>query len=351
MVGNAIRSPGPDLAHIVRDCIKPQARAKTMGMDISELLRLNLLSPMVLAFFLGALAVWLKSDLTFPEGLYATLSLYLLFAIGFKGGVELSHTSVQAIALPALATLLLGLLTPVVAYFTARRYLRLDEANAAALAAHYGSVSAVTFLAALSFVQASGHRAEGFMPTLVALLEVPGVILGILLARRASRGGRLGEAIREVLTGKSVFLMVGGLWVGVLSGEEGMKKVEAFFVAPFQGALTLFLLELGMVAARRLADLRRLGVRLVLFGLAVPLLHGSVGLVLAKWAGLSLGGAVVLATMAASASYIAAPAAVRLALPQANPSLYLAAALGVTFPFNLLLGIPLYYATALRLWG
>ncbi|PZA07364.1 MULTISPECIES: sodium-dependent bicarbonate transport family permease [unclassified Meiothermus] len=320
-------------------------------MDVLELLRLNLLSPMVLAFFLGVLAVGLGSDLTFPEGLYTALSLYLLFAIGFKGGVELSHTPARAIALPALATLLLGLLTPTVAYLTARRFLRLDGTNAAALAAHYGSVSAVTFLAALSFVQASGHRAEGFMPTLVALLEVPGVIIGILLARRFSSGGRLGEAIQEVLTGKSVFLMVGGLLVGLLSGEEGMKKVEAFFVAPFQGALTLFLLELGMVAARRLADLRRLGVRLVVFGMAVPVLHGNVGLVLAKWAGLSLGGAVVLATMAASASYIAAPAAVRLALPQANPSLYLAAALGVTFPFNLVLGIPLYYAIALRLWG
>lgn len=320
-------------------------------MDALELLRLNLLSPMVLAFFLGALAVWLKSDLTLPEGLYAALSLYLLFAIGFKGGVELSHTSARAIALPALATLLLGLLTPAVAYFAARRFLRLDGVNAAALAAHYGSVSAVTFLAALAFVQASGHKAEGFMPTLVALLEVPGVIIGILLARRSSSGGRLGEAFREVLTGKSVFLMVGGLLVGVLSGEEGMKKVEAFFVAPFQGVLTLFLLELGLVAARRLADLRRLGWRLVAFGTTVPLLHGSLGLMLAKGAGLSLGGGVVLATMAASASYIAAPAAVRLALPQANPSLYLAASLGVTFPFNLVLGIPLYYALANGLWG
>lgn len=233
--------------------------------------------------------MWLKSDLTLPEGLYAALSLYLLFAIGFKGGVELSHTSARAIALPALATLLLGLLTPAVAYFAARRFLRLDGVNAAALAAHYGSVSAVTFLAALAFVQASGHKAEGFMPTLVALLEVPGVIIGILLARRSSSGGRLGEAFREVLTGKSVFLMVGGLLVGVLSGEEGMKKVEAFFVAPFQGVLTLFLLELGLVAARRLADLRRLGWRLVAFGTAVPLLHGSLGLMLAKGAGLSLG--------------------------------------------------------------
>lgn len=317
-------------------------------MDALELIRLNLLSPMVLAFFLGVLAVLLKSDLSFPEPLYATLSLYLLFAIGFKGGVELSKTSLEALLRPALATLLLGVLTPLLAYALARRFLRVRQEEAAALAAHYGSVSAVTFLAALAFVQAAGHRAEGFMPTLVAFLEVPGVVIGLLLARAR---GDLREAVREVLVGRSVFLMVGGLLVGFLSGEEGMAKVKAFFVDPFNGALTLFLMELGMVAARRLQDVRRLGARLLAFGTLVPLLHGGLGLLLGHWAGLSLGGGVVLAAMAASASYIAAPAAVRLALPQVSPSLYIAASLAVTFPFNLVLGIPLYYALGRVLWG
>ena len=223
-----------------------------------------------------------------------------------------------------------------------------DGKDAAALAAHYGSVSAVTFLAALTFVQAVGDAAPGFMPTLVALLEVPGIVVALLLAKR--REGRLGEALHEVLTGKSVVLLLGGLLVGLLSGEEGMKKVEAFFVEPFQGALTLFLLDLGMVAASRLSVLRQVGLRLVLFGVGLALFHGALGVYLGLLVGLGVGGAAVLGAMAASASYIAAPAAVRIALPEANPSLYLTASLAVTFPFNLVLGIPLYRALAV-LWG
>ncbi|AFH39439.1 sodium-dependent bicarbonate transport family permease [Thermus thermophilus] len=317
-------------------------------MDALELLRLNLLSPMVLAYFLGIAARLLKSDLAFPEALYTALSIYLLFAIGFKGGVELSHTPLAVVLLPALLTLALGLFRPFPAYLLARRFLRVGREDAAALAAHYGSVSAVTFLAALTFVQAVGDAAPGFMPTLVALLEVPGIVVALLLAKR--REGRLGEALHEVLAGKSVVLLLGGLLVGLLSGEEGMKKVEAFFVEPFQGALTLFLLDLGMVAASRLSVLRKVGLRLVLFGVGLALFHGALGVYLGLLAGLGVGGAAVLGAMAASASYIAAPAAVRIALPEANPSLYLTASLAVTFPFNLVLGIPLYRALAV-LWG
>ena len=317
-------------------------------MDALELLRLNLLSPMVLAYFLGVAARLLKSDLAFPEALYTALSIYLLFAIGFKGGVELSHTPLAVVLLPALLTLALGLFRHFPAYLLARRFLRVGREDAAALAAHYGSVSAVTFLAALTFVQAVGDAAPGFMPTLVALLEVPGIVVALLLAKR--REGRLGEALHEVLTGKSVVLLLGGLLVGLLSGEEGMKKVEAFFVEPFQGALTLFLLDLGMVAASRLSVLRQVGLRLVLFGVGLALFHGALGVYLGLLVGLGVGGAAVLGAMAASASYIAAPAAVRIALPEANPSLYLTASLAVTFPFNLVLGIPLYRALAV-LWG
>ncbi len=317
-------------------------------MDTLELLRLNLLSPMVLAFFLGALARWLKSDLTFPEALYTALSIYLLFAIGFKGGVELSKTPLSALLLPALATLFLGLFRPLTGYALARRLLRVGRADAGALAAHYGSVSAVTFLAALTFAQEVGHRPEGFLPTLVALLEVPGIVVALLFAKRG--GGRLGEALREALTGKSVVLLLGGLLVGLLSGEAGMERVKAFFVDPFYGALTLFLLDLGMVAASRVSALRQVGLRLVAYGTLLPLFHGALGAYLGHLVGLSPGGATVLGAMAASASYIAAPAAVRIALPEANPSLYLTASLAVTFPFNLVLGIPLYHALAV-LWG
>lgn len=318
-------------------------------MDVLELMRLNLLSPMVLAFFLGAAARLLDSDLSFPEALYTALSIYLLFAIGLKGGVELSKTPLALIVGPALATLLLSVVRPVSSYFLARRFLKVDRVEAAALAAHYGSVSAVTFLAALGFVRAAGDLAEGFLPTLVALLEVPGIVLALLMARR--RGGAPREAVREVLTGKSVVLLVGGLLVGALSGEEGMKKVEAFFVAPFQGALTLFLMDLGMVAAARLHSLRQTGLRLVPYGVGLALVHGVVGVYVGRLAGLSVGGATVLGAMSASASYIAAPAAVRISLPEANPTLYLAASLTVTFPFNLILGIPLYHALARALGG
>lgn len=318
-------------------------------MDALELLRLNLLSPMVLAYFLGIAARLLKSDLAFPEALYTALSIYLLFAIGFKGGVELAHTPLAVILLPALITLALGLFRPFPAYFLARRFLKVGREDAAALAAHYGSVSAVTFLAALSFVQGVGHAAEGFLPTLVALLEVPGIVVALLLAKRHS--GRLSEALHEVLAGKSVVLLLGGLIIGVLSGEAGMERVKPFFVDPFYGALTLFLLDLGMVAASRLSVLRQVGFRLVLFGVGLALFHGALGVYLGHLVGLSVGGATVLGAMSASASYIAAPAAVRIALPEANPSLYLAASLAVTFPFNLVLGIPVYHALATWIGG
>ena len=318
-------------------------------MDALELLRLNLLSPMVLAFFLGVAARLLRSDLAFPEAMYTALSIYLLLAIGFKGGVELSKTPLGLLLLPALATLFLGLFRPLSGYFLARRFLGVGRADAGALAAHYGSVSAVTFLAALTFAQGVGHRPEGFLPTLVALLEVPGIVLALVLAKRGS--GSLGEAMREVLTGRSVVLLLGGLFMGALSGEAGMERVKPFFVDPFYGVLTLFLMDLGMVAASRLTILRQLGVRLVLFGVGLALVHGAFGVYLGHLVGLSVGGATVLGAMAASASYIAAPAAVRIALPEANPSLYLAASLAVTFPFNLVLGIPLYHALAQALGG
>ncbi|MDM7323554.1 MAG: sodium-dependent bicarbonate transport family permease [Thermus sp.] len=318
-------------------------------MDALELLRLNLLSPMVLAFALGVVARLLKSDLAFPEAMYTALSIYLLFAIGLKGGVELSKTPLGVLFVPALATLALGLFRPLFGYVLARGFLRLGRMDSGALAAHYGSVSAVTFLAALTYAQAVGHRPEGFLPTLVALLEVPGIVVALLLAKRGS--GNVGEAFREVLTGKSVLLLVGGIGVGALSGEAGIERVKPFFVEPFYGALTLFLMDLGMVAASRFAALWQVGFRLVLYGTLLPLFHGAVGVYLGHLAGLSPGGATVLGAMAASSSYIAAPAAVRIALPEANPSLYLTASLAVTFPFNLVLGIPIYHALAQWIGG
>lgn len=320
-------------------------------MDTLELLRINLLSPAVLAFALGITATLVKSDLKIPEALSSTLSVYLLLAIGLKGGAALATTPFSEVWKPALATLALSALTPLLSYATLRRLGRFDVANAAAIAAHYGSVSAVTFVAATAFMQAARQPVEGFLPTLVAILEVPAILIALLIARQSLGGSPLGEAVREVLAGKSVFLLVGGSLVGFLSGPEGLKQVAAVFVDPFRGVLVLFLLELGMIAAKRLRDLRSVGGFLVGFGIAMPLIQGSLGVWLGSLAGMSVGGAMVLGTMAASASYIAAPAAVRVALPQANPSYYLTASLGITFPFNLTLGIPIYYALSRWLHG
>jgi uncharacterized protein len=313
--------------------------------DALELVRLNLLSPMVLAFALGVVATLVRSDLRVPDAMYAALSIYLLFAIGLKGGVALSATPPAVLLWPALATLTAGLVTPLWSYAIARRLGRWGVADSAALAAHYGSVSVVTFVAAQAFLDRAGVGYEGFLATLVALLEVPAILVALVLARRALGGaaqGGWGATLREVLAGRSIVLLVGGLVIGAATGVQGAERVAPFFVAPFEGALTLFLLEMGLVTARRLGELRRAGPFLVLFGIGAPLVHGVLGAALGIAAGLSPGGATVFATMVASASYIAATAAVRLALPEANPGRYLTASLAVTFPFNLVVGIPLY---------
>lgn len=308
----------------------------------------NLLSPVVLSFVLGVIAILIKSDLKIPKALYTGLSIYLLYSIGLKGGAELSVTAFGAFWKPALVTIVLGIITPLIAYSVGRWVGRLGAADAGALAAHYGSVSAVTFMAALSFLDALRTDHEGFMPALVAILEIPAIVVGIGLGRAygSHRGAGLGSGMREVLSLKSVLLLFGGLLIGWVAGKPGLAKVAPFFVDPFQGLLCFFLLEMGMMAAYRIGDLRRSGLFVIGFALVVPVLHGLLGVVAGHLAGLSLGGATMLGVMAASASYIAAPAAVRVSLPDANPSLYLTAALGVTFPFNIVFGIPLYFAFA-----
>lgn len=322
-----------------------------------ETLRANLLAPIPLAFGLGLLARMVRSELALPKDLYTSLSIYLLLALGLKGGVELSHTSLATIAGPAAVTLLLGVVTPLIAYAVLRYLGRFDVANAAGIAAHYGSVSAVTFIAAQQFVERMGHPAEGFMPTLLVLLESPGIQIALAigaisrarsLAASAPKAGAhvaspLATALHEILTGRTMILLVGGLVIGYLMGTTGWGAVSPFFDAGFKGALMLFILEMGIVAGSRLEDLKQVGPFLLGFGVLVPLLHGVLGVLLGHAAGLSVGGATVLGTMAASASYIAAPPAVRLTLPEANPTFSLTASLAITFPFNVVLGIPIYY--------
>lgn len=316
-------------------------------MQAFDLIRLNLLSPMVLSFVLGIAATLTRSDLKFPDQLYTAITIYLLLSIGLKGGAELSHTTFGEFWAPALATLAIGVGIPIWSYAILRNIGKLDIANAAAIAAHYGSVSAVTFAASQTFLEALKTPYEGFMPTLVTILEVPSILIALLIARtRLSKVSSWGEVFRELLTSKSILLLVGGMIIGFLGGENGLKTVAPLFVDPFKGVLTLFLLEMGMVAAQRLRDLAKVGPFLIGFGIVMPLLHGALGIWLGSLAGLSMGGSMILGVLAASASYIAAPAAVRIALPQANPSYYLTSALGITFPFNLAIGLPIYFAIA-----
>ncbi len=295
--------------------------------------------------------------MSLPKDLYSSLSIYLLLALGLKGGVELSQTSFEAIAWPSAATLLLGCLTPVSAYMLMRKLGKFSALDAAALAAHYGSVSAVTFIAANQFVTSVGHQAEGFMPTLVTLLESPGILIALSIGA-LSRDKKLVAAnkeisidtnasvFHEIFTSRSMILLVGGLIIGLLAGAKSYEPVKPFFESGFKGALVLFLLEMGIVAGARLRDLKRVGARLISLGVFIPLLHGAIGVILGTYSGLSIGGATVLGAMAASASYIAAPPAVRMTLPEANPTYYLTASLAITFPFNLVAGIPLYYNLA-----
>lgn len=318
----------------------------------------NLLSPMVLAFLLGLVATLVRSDLRFPDELYTALTIYLLFAIGLKGGVKLSTTPVAEFWQPLLAALLLGVLIPLWTYPVLRWLGRFDVQNAAALAAHYGSVSAVTFNAALVAQEAAGIAVEGFLPSLLAIMEIPAILVAVLLARTALRRraddpelGSLRETLRELLAGRSTILLGGSLLIGMAAGASGWSQVAPLFDGPFRGVLTLFLLDAGLVTGRRLADLRHAGVFLVAFGILAPILHAVLGILAGKITGLSPGGSTILGVLAASASYIAAPAAVRVALPQANPAYYLTAALAITFPFNIVVGIPLYGAITTLVFG
>lgn len=316
-------------------------------MGALELARVNLSSPTVLAFVLGGIATAVRSDLRFPQPVYVLLSTYLLLAIGLKGGSALGQTSLDEVWAPALAALALGVAIPLGVFWVSRRIGSLPVADAAALAAHYGSVSAVTYTATVAFLAGIGVPFEEFMPAMVAIMEVPAIVVAIAIAASRVAGSNLRRGVHDAVTGRSVMLLVGGLVIGFVAGPDRLNPVSPFFVDLFQGVLVLFLLEMGATAAERLGDIRRAGAFLIGLGIAAPLLHGALGVVAGHVAGLSLGGATTLGVLAASASYIAAPAAVRVALPEARPSIYLTAALAITFPFNLIVGIPLYYQLAL----
>ena len=305
----------------------------------------------VFFFLLGVFARLVKSDLRLPEALYETLSIYLLLAIGLKGGIELSKQPLVALLPQIGATMALGLVIPFVLY-PVLRGLRLSGPDAASVAAHYGSVSVVTFAVASAALTREGIPFESHASLWVAVMEAPGIIAGILLARLSRlREVKWATLAHEVAFGKSVLLLVGGLLIGAIAGEAGTAPIQAVFVEPFKGVLALFLLELGLVAGGRLAEVRRFGFVVIGVGLIVPPVLSLAGAGVGLMLGLSTGGVALLATLAASASYIAAPTAMRIAVPEANAGLSITAALGVSFPFNILVGIPLYIAMAQALTG
>jgi hypothetical protein len=303
----------------------------------------NLLDPLFLFFSVGFIGGILRADLKLPDAVYQLLSTYLLLAIGLKGGVQLAQVSLGTIALPAAATLALGILVPVIVFFTALAMGRLNRADAASLAAHYGSASAVTFAAAMEMLRRSQTAHEGFLPVLLVILEVPAILVAIFLyGLKAEKRPGYGALLHEILLNRSVFLLVAGMGVGFMAGPERFAPYKLLFVDAFKPVLSFFILEMGLVAAQRLPEIRKAGGFLLGFGLVAPLAFGLLGGWLGLLSGLSEGGSVILATLAASASYIAAPAAIRVAIPQANTGMSVAAALGVTFPFNLALGIPAF---------
>jgi hypothetical protein len=319
-----------------------------------DLLAANLLSPIVLAFLLGAVAGLIRSELELPDPVLKLLSIYLLLSIGLKGGVELSKASVSEVGGLLAAAAALTVAIPCLAFALLRRLGRIDPANAAAVAAHYGSVSSVTFLAAMTFANAMGTPGEGYMTAVVAIMEW-GVIVALVLGRwslgRAAGAMRLRELAAETLRGRGVLLLSGGMAIGLLTGDRGWEQISPVYDDLFRGVLMIFLLEMGMSAARQLRGFAQVGVFMTGFAVVMPVVNGLLGVALGSLAGLGTGGAFVLGAVCASASYIDAPAACRAALPQANPGIYLTASLGVTFPFNMLAGLPLYYQFAAWLSG
>lgn len=324
--------------------------------DLVSMAAANLITPMILCFALGLAAALARSELTVPEAAAKTMSLYLLFAIGFKGGVAVAGHGLDGAVITALLVgILLSFALPFVAFALLRVLTRMSVLDAAAVAAHYGSISIVTFVTATSVLSGQGIDAEGYMVAVAAAMEAPAILSALWLVSRTGAGAAQrmdGDLWREILLNGSIVLLVGAFVIGLATGQPGMARIESFVVAPFQGVLCLFLLDMGLVAGRGLRASRGvLSAGALLFGIVMPVLGAAFGLGAGLLLGLSPGGVALMMTLTASASYIAVPAAMRVALPEANPAVYLTLSLGVTFPFNLTIGIPAYVAVAQAVTG
>jgi hypothetical protein len=307
----------------------------------------NLTSPPVLAFALGLIAASFKANLKLPKSIYQALSIFLLLAIGIKGGVALRSSHIGELAWPIVLAVAVGLIVPALAFAILRFITKLSPVDRGSIAAHYGSTSLVTFTAALVFIDSAAIPADGYLATLLAIMEIPGIIVGLYLAQRSLPHSPSTKSIlHEVLLGRSVLLLAGGVAIGAITGASGYVAVEPFFGGLFAGVLTLFLLEMGTQAGRSLSSAKTMSFGIVGFAIAFPLIIGSLTTPLALFIGMSPGSAALFGVLSASASYIAAPAAVKLSIPQANTGLSLTMSLGITFPVNLLVGIPLFVAIA-----
>lgn len=306
---------------------------------------------MVLFFLLGVVAGLLRSELRLPAGFYEVLSIVLLLAIGLKGGVELASQPLGGVLPQVAAVTLLGAALPLIAYPVLRFAGRFPRADAASIAAHYGSVSVGTYAVAIAYLTSLAVAFEASVTVMLVVLEIPAILVGVVLARGITRQTRWSLLAHEVLLGKSIVLLVGGLLIGWIAGPQGIAPIQGLFFDLFKGVLALFLLETGLIAAMQLESLRRHGLFLLIFGIAMPVFSAGVGALMGWALGFSVGGTALIATLAGSASYIAVPAAMRLTVPEANPTLSLAASLGVTFPFNVILGIPLYLWMAQLIHG
>jgi hypothetical protein len=309
---------------------------------------LSALDPVTLFFLLGLAAGLLRSELRLPSPVYELVSMLLLLAIGLKGGTELSRQPFGELVPQILAVIAMGAALPLVAYPVLRYAGRFKRADAASIAAHYGSASVATYAVAVAWFGTRGIDFEAHMPLLLAVLEIPAILVGIVLARGLSRDVEMATVAHDVFLGKGIVLILGGLLIGWAAGPDGVESIRPLFFDLFKGILALFLLEMGLITAAQIGGLRRYGAFLVAFGIGMPIFSSLVGTAVGLLLGLSPGGVTMLAILAASASYIAVPAAMRISVPDANPALSLAASLGVTFPFNVLVGIPLYHSLAMR---
>ncbi len=327
-------------------------------MEFLSVMQDNLVTPAILFFVLGILAGWSKSDLEIPKSISRYLSIYLMMAIGFKGGVAIAdapHLTMAMLWVMVFAVVI-GAGLPLIGYGLLRRTTQLSAATAAAVAAHYGSISIVTFVTAVAFLKTQQLSYEGYIVAVAALKEAPAILVGLWLAHRAAPATREYHTeekrlAREIFTNGAILLLLGSLLIGWMTGDEGMEKMHGFLITPFHGILALFLLDMGILVSRNLRNLRHFTLPLIAFAIYMPLIGATIGLGAALWIGLDTGTACLFMVLCASASYIAVPAAMKLALPEADPSVYIPMALGLTFPFNVLLGIPLYEAVARAVIG